>query len=39
MPNNSNEIRRALLLHAAEKSTSRKLSVIDPQVNSNIRTT
>ena len=38
MPNKSNNIRRALLLHAAEKTTSRRLSVIDPQVNSSIRT-
>ena len=38
MPNKSNKIRRALLLHAAEKTTSRRLSVIDPQVNSSIRT-
>lgn len=39
MPNKSNNIRRALLLHAAERTTSRRLSVIDPQVNSSIRTT
>ena len=38
MPNKSNKIRRALLLHAAERTTSRRLSVIDPQVNSSIRT-
>jgi|TARA_B110000908_G_scaffold96929_1_gene114523 ectoine hydroxylase-related dioxygenase (phytanoyl-CoA dioxygenase family) len=38
MPNKSNNIRRALLLHAAERTTSRRLSVIDPQVNSSIRT-
>lgn len=38
MPNKSNKIRRALLLHAAEKTTSRRLSVIDPQVNTTIRT-
>jgi len=39
MPNKSNEIRRALLLHAAEKKTARRLDVIDPQVNSALRTT
>ena len=39
MPNRSNEIRRALLLHAAEKQTARRLDVIDPQVNSALRTT
>ena len=39
MPNRSNEIRRALLLHAAEKTTARRLDVIDPQVNSALRTT
>lgn len=39
MPNKSNEIRRALLLHAAEKTTARRLDVIDPQVNSALRTT
>lgn len=39
MPNKSNEIRRALLLHAAEKKTARRLEVIDPQVNSALRTT
>jgi hypothetical protein len=39
MPNKSNEIRRALLLHAAEKKTARRLEVIDPQVNSVLRTT
>lgn len=39
MPNRSNEIRRALLIHAAEKTTARRLDVIDPQVNSAIRTT
>lgn len=38
MPNRSNEIRRALLLHATEKNTGRKLNVIDPQTNSTIRT-
>ena len=38
MPNKSDNIRRALLLHAAEKTTSRRLSVIDPQVNTTIRT-
>jgi ectoine hydroxylase-related dioxygenase (phytanoyl-CoA dioxygenase family) len=38
MPNKSNDIRRALLLHAAEKTTSRRLSVIDPQKNSTLRT-
>lgn len=38
MPNKSNDIRRALLLHAAEKTTSRRLSVIDPQINTTIRT-
>jgi ectoine hydroxylase-related dioxygenase (phytanoyl-CoA dioxygenase family) len=38
MPNKSNEIRRALLLHAAEKKTARRLEVIDPQVNSALRT-
>jgi len=38
MPNKSNKIRRALLLHAAERTTSRRLSVIDPQVNTTIRT-
>jgi len=39
MPNKSNEIRRALLLHAAEKKTARRLDVIDPQVKSALRTT
>jgi|TARA_B110000858_G_scaffold64321_2_gene74513 ectoine hydroxylase-related dioxygenase (phytanoyl-CoA dioxygenase family) len=39
MPNKSNEIRRALLLHASEKKTQRKLHVIDPQINNTIRTT
>ena len=38
MPNKSDNIRRALLLHAAERTTSRRLSVIDPQVNTTIRT-
>ena len=38
MPNRSDEIRRALLLHAAEKQTARRLDVIDPQVNSALRT-
>jgi hypothetical protein len=38
MPNKSNDVRRALLLHAAEKKTSRRLDLIDPQVNSAIRT-
>ena len=38
MPNKSDNIRRALLLHAAERRTSRRLSVIDPQVNTTIRT-
>lgn len=39
MPNKSDKVRRALLLHAAEKTTARRLDVIDPQVNSAIRTT
>ena len=39
MPNKSNEIRRALLLHASEKKTQRKLNVIDPQMNNTMRTT
>ena len=39
MPNKSNEIRRALLLHAAEKKTARRLEAIDPQFNYDLRTT
>ena len=38
MPNRSNEVRRALLLHAAEKKTARRLRVIDPQLNAKLRT-
>jgi ectoine hydroxylase-related dioxygenase (phytanoyl-CoA dioxygenase family) len=38
MPNRTDKIRRALLLHAAEKKTQRKLNVIDPQINSALRT-
>ena len=38
MPNKSNETRRALLLHIAEKSTARKLEAIDPQFNYSLRT-
>lgn len=39
MPNRTKNIRRALLIHAAEKTTARRLEVIDPQVNSTLRTT
>jgi len=39
MPNKTNEIRRALLMHAAEKKTIRRLQVIDPQSNLNLRST
>jgi len=39
MPNTSNETRRALLLHATEKTTGRRLAVIDPQHNVDLRTT
>jgi len=39
MPNKSNEVRQALLLHAAEKTTARRLDIVDPQHNSALRTT
>jgi len=38
MPNHSNEIRRGLLLHAAEKKTARRLRTVDPQKNAILRT-
>ena len=38
MPNNTNEARQALLLHAAEKTTAKRLDMIDPQNNSILRT-
>jgi len=38
MPNNSDTIRRGLLLHAAEKTTARRLRIIDPQKNQTLRT-
>jgi len=38
MPNHSNEIRRGLLLHAAEKKTARRLRTVDPQKNVILRT-
>ena len=39
MPNRSSEVRHALLLHASEKTTARRLNLIDPQHNSTLRTT
>jgi hypothetical protein len=39
MPNKTNEPRRALLIHAAERVTARRLDVVDPQVNNTLRTT
>lgn len=39
MPNKTKEPRRALLIHAAERITARRLDVIDPQINSVLRTT
>ena len=39
MPNRTNKIRRALLLHAAEKKTARLLNIIDPTVNQSLRNT
>ena len=38
MPNHSDSIRRGLLLHAAEKTTARRLRIIDPQKNQTLRT-
>ena len=38
MPNHSDSIRRGLLLHAAEKTTARRLRTIDPQKNHILRT-
>jgi len=38
MPNQSKEIRRALLVHATTHDTKKKLKVIDPQVNDALRT-
>ncbi len=39
MPNKTTETRRALLIHAAEKTTARRLETIDPQINSVLRKT
>jgi hypothetical protein len=39
MPNKTDQVRRALLIHAAEKTTARRLEVIDPQVNVVLRKT
>lgn len=39
MPNKTGEVRRALLLHAAEKNTARRLEAVDPQFNYDLRTT
>ncbi len=38
MPNKTDDIRRGLLLHAAEKTTARRLKTIDPQHNHILRT-
>ena len=39
MPNKTDQVRRALLIHAAEKTTARRLEVIDPQINTVLRKT
>lgn len=39
MPNKTDTIRRALLIHASEKTTARRLEVVDPQVNTKLRKT
>jgi ectoine hydroxylase-related dioxygenase (phytanoyl-CoA dioxygenase family) len=39
MPNKTKQVRRALLLHAAEKITARRLDVVDPQLNYTLRKT
>jgi ectoine hydroxylase-related dioxygenase (phytanoyl-CoA dioxygenase family) len=37
MPNKTGAVRRALLLHASEKGTIRKLGTMDPHINHNLR--